>query len=146
MEAFGGNTRFSYTFLTIFIGAILTGCVSPPATPLVFPTAFVTRIPSIEPEEIVPSTPKSLSTPELIEAASARGDISDGQRLLYLTYAIYEPNSLPEEFHSNAPWRGTMVVREIKQYAASKETFCTLAPDIQREIRRLIPESVICSP
>ncbi len=151
LEALGGNTKSRCAFMFFFAGAILIGCVSTPATPLAPSPAGVTRIPQIEPEETVPSTETNLATeanlatPELIDAALARREITTGQRLLYLTYAIYEPESLPQEFRSIVPWRGTMVVREIKQYAASKETFCTLAPDIQREIRRLIPESVSCS-
>jgi hypothetical protein len=129
-----------------FAGAILAGCVSAMATPLAPTSVGVTRIPQIEPEKTVPSIEANPATPELIDAALARGEISTGRRLLYLTYAVYEPDSLPKEFHSDVPWRGTMLVREIKQYAASRETFCTLDTDIQREIRRLIPESVSCSP
>jgi hypothetical protein len=130
----------------IVCGAILAGCAPsliPPVTPS--PVGF-THIPETELEETVPSNETSLTTPEIIDLALSRGEITAGQRLLYLTYAVYEPDSLPEEYRSNAPWRGTMIVREIKQFVTSEETFCTLALDTQREIRRLIPESVSCTP
>jgi hypothetical protein len=125
---------------------ILVGCASSQVTPVAPSPVGATRNPGTEPEKTGRSPESNLATPVLIDAALARGEITTGQRLLYLTYAVYEPDSLPEEFRSNAPWRGTMIVREIKQFAASKESFCALDVYIQREIRRLIPESVTCSP
>jgi hypothetical protein len=130
----------------IVFAAILSGCTSLHKTPLAPTMEEATRLPQLETEETGHSPSPSLTTPELIDAATARGTITSGERLLYLAYAVYEPDSLPEEYRSNLPWRGTLVVREIKEFAVSPDTFCTLAPYIQREIRRLIPESASCPP
>ena len=146
IRTYGGPTTKKQFFPLIVCGAILAGCASSPIPPVAPSPLGVTRIPETEPEETVPSPETNFTTPGIIDLALSRGEITTGQRLLYLTYAVYEPDSLPEEYRSNAPWRGTMVVREIKQFATSAETFCTLALDIQREIRRLIPESVSCTP
>ena len=56
-----------------------------------------------------------LSTPMLIDAAYARGEISAEERLLYLAYAIYEPGSLPVRFRSTVPWHGTTTVAELNR-------------------------------
>ena len=55
-----------------------------------------------------------LSTPQLLAQAVQKGEIDKDTRLLYLTYAIYEPESLPEEYRSNVGWHGTEYVRELK--------------------------------
>ena len=54
-----------------------------------------------------------MSTPARINAAFARGLIDAETRILYLAYAIYEPESLPPVFHGSTPWDGTFVVAEI---------------------------------
>lgn len=55
----------------------------------------------------------SASTPDLIEQSYQSGAISAEERLLYLAYAIYEPQSLPAEYHSTTPWFGTDIVAEL---------------------------------
>ena len=83
----------------------------------------------------------ALSTPDLIEAAYASGEISEGERTLYLAYAIYDPIALPAPYQSSAPWRGTMIVSDIKETVASQE-FCAFSQEIQEELRRLLADSV----
>lgn len=86
-----------------------------------------------------------LSTPVLIQRAWERGEISNGERLLYLTYAIYEHESLPSEYHSSKGWYGTMTVKEIKEVVGS-EKLCDLDEFVQSELRRLLPgQSVTCN-
>jgi len=133
-------------FLLITLGAILAGCAPDSATPGVPTLAGVTRKPPTEAEGIAHPTEPDLTTPELIDAALARGEITEGERWLFLTYAVYEPGSLPEAYQSRLPWRGTLIVRDIKQFATTENSFCTLTPEIQHEIQRLIPESVSCPP
>ncbi len=82
-----------------------------------------------------------LSTPELIEAAYLSGAITDGERILYLAYAIYDYEELPAAYQSATPWRGTMYVQEIKESVASPE-FCAFGLEIQEELRRLLADSV----
>ncbi len=80
------------------------------------------------------------STPQLIEAAYQRGEISAEQRLLYLAYAVYEYASLPEQFHSNAPWWGTQVVAEIKVAATemNSDPGLSVSQPARAEIERLL--------
>ena len=54
------------------------------------------------------------STPELIEQAFVNGEITAEQRLLYLTYALYDYESLPIQFHGTVGWSGTSYVRAIQ--------------------------------
>lgn len=82
---------------------------------------------------------ESLSTPELIEQAFAAGEINAEERILYLTYAIYEYDSLPPAYQSNVPWRGTMIVLELNEFLESP-AFCELTPDVQSELERLLGE------
>lgn len=85
-----------------------------------------------------------LPTPALIDRAYAQGEISAGQRLLYLAYAVYEHTSLPAQFRSDAGWRGTAVVREIRQAVADPNVMCGLAPGVQAELRRLLQGEAPC--
>ena len=68
----------------------------------------------------------ALSTPALIDQALAQGEITAGQRLLYLAYAVYEYKSLPAQFRSNVGWRGTETVREIRAAADDPNVMCSL--------------------
>jgi hypothetical protein len=81
----------------------------------------------------------ALSTPELIEDAYAAGEISAEERVLYLAYAVYESESLPPTYQSDAPWRGTVIVRELNELLRSP-AFCEMSPEIQSELERLIGE------
>ena len=80
------------------------------------------------------------STPELIEQSFQNGAISAEERLLYLAYAIYEPQSLPAEYHSNTPWFGTGTVAELNA-AFSAGAFgaaSSHSPFAQSELNRLL--------
>lgn len=81
----------------------------------------------------------ALSTPELIEAVYAAGEINAEERVLYLAYAVYEYESLPPAYQSDAPWRGTMIVRELDEFLESP-AFCEMSPEIQSEMERLMGE------
>ena len=56
-----------------------------------------------------------LTTPELIEEAFLKGEVSFGERTLYLAYAVYEYESLPVRFRSNKPWFGSQEVLELRE-------------------------------
>ncbi|MBI5563751.1 MAG: hypothetical protein HY870_02575 [Chloroflexi bacterium] len=87
---------------------------------------------------------QSLSTPALIEQALAQGEITSEQRLLYLAYAIYEYESLPAQFRSEAGWRGTSIVEELRRASRQSSIICSLSPTVQTELRRLLKEVAAC--
>lgn len=89
----------------------------------------------------VVSSDRALSTPELIDKAFANGEITAGEHTLYLAYAIYDYSALPAVYQSSTPWRGTMIVADIKEAAASPQ-FCAYSPEVQQELRRLLADSV----
>ncbi len=55
-----------------------------------------------------------MSTPQRIDSAFWRNIIDDETRILYLTYALYEPKSLPAAYLSKVGWFGTKYVVEVK--------------------------------
>ena len=59
------------------------------------------------------AAPPKPSTPQLIEAAFERGDISRDTANLYLAYALFDYASLPAEFHSDTPWHATTVLLQL---------------------------------
>lgn len=90
---------------------------------------------------------ETLTTPELIEQAYQRGEISKEERLLNLAYAVYDYNSLPLRFHSNTPWSGTQVVVELNQAArAATKNLGPLANSAypQEWERLLAPNGSVC--
>lgn len=91
-------------------------------------------------------TSSQLATPQLIDQAYTSGQISAGERILYLAYAVYDYPSLPAAFQSNVRWDGTLVVRELNMTASDPAEFCTFNPTVQRELRRLLQPSVSCPP
>ncbi|MCB0132089.1 MAG: hypothetical protein KDD78_14620, partial [Caldilineaceae bacterium] len=70
---------------------------------------------SAGPDAVATPQEQTLSTPDLIDQALAAGQITADQRLLYLAYAVYRPDSLPVEYQSNVGWYGTHVVAELHQ-------------------------------
>jgi|HigsolmetaAR201D_1030396.scaffolds.fasta_scaffold08492_3 hypothetical protein len=56
-----------------------------------------------------------LTTPALIEQAFQNNQITADQRLLYLTYAVYDYEKLPPQFRGKGGWSATMIVYEINQ-------------------------------
>jgi hypothetical protein len=62
------------------------------------------------------------STPALIEAAVARGEISRDTADRYLAEALANPSRLPSRFTSSVPWRGTMPLLQLQERAAARGT------------------------
>ncbi len=84
------------------------------------------------------------ATPQLLDAAFERGEISAGERILYLAYAIYEDASLPARFQSDIGWHGTMAVREIHEaYAQDRAGYSrTVGSELDRLMNN--PAATIC--
>ncbi len=116
---------------------------SPPSREPVTPSA-TPEPPRADQARQTPTGPR-LSTPALIEQALAQGEITVGQRLLYLAYAVYEYESLPAQFRSDVGWRGTATVQEIRQAVADPTLMCSLEPVAQSELRRLLKGGAICA-
>lgn len=55
------------------------------------------------------------ATPELIERAVRRGEITEARGALYLTWAFRAPHRVPEEYVSDTPWSGTLPLLELQR-------------------------------
>ncbi len=89
-----------------------------------------------------------LSTPELIDQAYDKGEITAEYRLLYLAYAMYEYKSLPTRFLSNVAWYGDGQVQELNEAVDSPTTLCSMSKYVRSELLRLIKktdEDTICN-
>ena len=80
-----------------------------------------------------------LATPELIQLAYDAGEISDGERLLYLAYAVYEYQSLPARYQGSVGWYGTSTVLELDRAFAkiAKGNGPGAADSVQQELVRM---------
>ena len=68
------------------------------------------------------------STPALIEAAVARGEIDRATGDRYLAAALVNPAALPARYRSDVPWRGTLPLLDLQRRAeASGTTVARLA-------------------
>ena len=88
-----------------------------------------------------------LSTPELIEEAFENGEINEGERILYLTYAISTKDNyelLPKKIQGNVPWDGAMVALEVNKTVSDPEVICGFELKIQNELQRIMPTAVSC--
>lgn len=63
-----------------------------------------------------------LSTPDLIQQAFLKGEITEEKRLLYLAYALADSEKLPTRYHGKAPWSGTMIGLDLSNELSSKST------------------------
>jgi hypothetical protein len=54
-------------------------------------------------------------TPELIERAVRRGEITEARGALYLAWAFSAPERVPEAYVSDAPWSGTLPLLELQR-------------------------------
>ncbi|MDQ3209786.1 MAG: hypothetical protein M3Q20_01195, partial [Actinomycetota bacterium] len=54
------------------------------------------------------------TTPELIDRAVRRGEISEARGALYLIWALSSPARLPDAYVSEAPWSGTLPLLELR--------------------------------
>lgn len=78
------------------------------------------------------------TTPELLNAATARGEISQAQADLYLAYALTNDDKLPDRYRGTAPWDGTLPLLHLQ------ERMRTMKPGVARaEIAEAL--SAICS-
>jgi len=86
---------------------------------------------------------KKMSTPELLSRALGRGEITEEQFTLYLTYAAYEWESLPVQFRGQGGWCGTGVIMYISK-AAHDVSFCSMSPFIRSEMTRILGVDTVC--
>jgi len=93
---------------------------------------------------VVTSPNRTISTPDLIQLAFERGEITAEYRLLYLAYAIYEPESLPKRFHSNVGWRGTLTNMELYEAINTPSVLCFMSPYVRSEFQRLFNPDTNC--
>jgi hypothetical protein len=70
--------------------------------------------PAVARTPVVRARPR-VATPELISRAVRRGEISQGQGVLMLTYAFTSPRSLPAAYRSPTPWDGTLPLLELER-------------------------------
>lgn len=59
------------------------------------------------------------ATPELIERAARRGEISEAQAAIYLTWAFTAPDEVPEAYVSETPWSGTLPLLRLRERVAA---------------------------
>ena len=85
---------------------------------------------------------RELSTPELIDQAYNRGQITEEEHLLYFAYAIYEYESLPTRLLGSVEWDGTPILEVIQETVTSPEEFCSMSLYVQNELRRVLPNKV----
>lgn len=102
----------------------------PPTQPQVYLPLLTNGPPSSE-----SSTTPKLSTPRLIKQAFARGEITADEQALYLAYALYDPQSLPQQFRSNVGWYGTQFVAEVQNHLQSVHSASTNR--VQQELSRM---------
>lgn len=84
---------------------------------------------------------QNLSTPELIDRAYNRGQITEEERLLYLAYAIYEHESLPARFESSFEWFGDDVADKLDEVVNSPAKLCSMSLHVRSELLRLIKKT-----
>lgn len=57
----------------------------------------------------------SPTTPELIERAVERGEISEARGALFLAWAFTAPGRVPDDYVSSTPWSGTLPLLRLQQ-------------------------------
>jgi hypothetical protein len=55
------------------------------------------------------------STPELIERAVRRGEISQARGALYMAWAFTAPSRIPDAYVSDTPWSGTLPLLRLRE-------------------------------
>jgi len=68
-----------------------------------------------DPPETANRQNQALTTPQLIERAVRRGEISRPKGDLYLAYAFGAPGKLPSSYRSSAPWDGTLPLLHLRE-------------------------------
>lgn len=82
-------------------------------------------------------------TPVLIQMAFDSFQITNEQRLLYLAYALYEPESLPVRFQSRVGWFGEMAQYEL-EVLYEPPVFCSMSPHARSKFQRLLRIDITC--
>ena len=68
------------------------------------------------PASATPARPGSPpATPELIEQAVRRGEISEARGALFLAWAFASPSRVPEAYVSDTPWLGTLPLLRLRE-------------------------------
>jgi hypothetical protein len=108
--------------------------------PTYTPTTRPTSVQDLSTSIYTP-TAQDLSTPELIDQALARGEITEEERLLYLAYALYEYRSLPPQYLSNVGWFGEAAANELYKVVGSPAKLCSMSPHVRNELLRLVKKT-----
>lgn len=120
--------------------AVAAGQAAEPAAPDL-PAAHVLYLPNLGGANA--GAAARLATPHLIEQAFVRGAITESERVLYLAYALYEPQSLPVQFRSKVGWRGTRYVLEVQNGMAAARAAAPVA--LRAELGRMdILAATVC--
>ncbi len=69
--------------------------------------------------------PGDLTTPQLLDAAVARGELDQETADLYLAYALFDHERLPEEYRNSAPWHGTLPLLRLQERTAAMRVSAT---------------------
>lgn len=146
MMKYAQNLLFSlFYFLSIgaFIGCTLgvTNAPAPEPTPTPEACQF---LPPAEPDH-TPTHDPPTSTIQLIDAAWHAGEITTGERLVYLAYGLVERSSLPARFVGVRLVSGTSVAFELDQAVQDPEIMCQLNSCEQEELKRLLGHGIDCT-
>ena len=93
---------------------------------------------------VITNPNRTSATPDLIQRAFDKGEITAEQKWLYLTYAVYEDESLPARFRGKVPWEATSLLSEMDVAMHSPSLFCSMSPYVQSEFQRLLKPDTIC--
>jgi hypothetical protein len=114
--------------------------------PTYTPTPTPTLVQDLStPIYIYTPTSQYLDTPTLINQAFGRGEITEEERLLYLAYALYEPESLPAQYRSRVGWFGESYAIELSEALMPPEVICSMSPHVRSEILRLYNSDPLCN-
>lgn len=146
MMKYAQNLLFSlFYFLSIgaFIGCTpgVTNAPAPEPTPTPEACQF---LPPPEPDH-TPTHDPPTSSVQLIDSAWLAGEITLGERLIYLAYGFFEPASLPARFIGTRLVSGTSVAVELNQAVQDPEIMCQLSSCEQEELKRLLGYGIDCT-
>lgn len=100
-------------------------------------------LPPAEPDHTPTHDPPTYSV-KLIGAAWDAGEITNGERLVYLAYWLVEPSSLPAKFVGTRLVSGTSVAMELTEAVQDPDVMCQLSSCEQEELKRLLDHGVDC--
>lgn len=125
---------------------ILIGCTatSPHNMQDPMPTEEVCSfLPPADPDYI-PTYDPPLSSDFLIDSSWHKGEINNGERMVYMAYALAEAHSLPEKYIGNLGVDGTMYLIELHELVQDPEIMCALKLCEQEELRRILQTGSDC--